>query len=96
MLADLSMGELTRIIADVGLTAIHLFGVTIAVFLGITLVSQEVERKTIYLILSKPVPRWEFIVGKALGLSLTLALITFVMAAVLFSVHAGYRHGGKT
>jgi ABC-type transport system involved in multi-copper enzyme maturation permease subunit len=94
-LADLSFGELTRIIADVGLASIHLFGVVIAVFIGITLVSQEVERKTIYLILSKPVPRWEFIVGKALGLSLTLALITFVMAAVLFSVHAGYRHGGK-
>ena len=71
-LADLSFGDLTRIIADVGLANLHLFGVVIAVFLGITLVSHEIERKTIYLILSKPVPRWEFIVGKALGLSPTL------------------------
>jgi ABC-type transport system involved in multi-copper enzyme maturation permease subunit len=89
-LADLSVGELTRIIADVGLACIHIFGVIMAVFLGITLVSQEVERKTVYLIISKPVPRWEFIVGKAFGLSLTLAMTTLVMAATLFLVHAGY------
>jgi Cu-processing system permease protein len=92
-LADLSMGELSRIIADVGLASIHLFGVTIAVFLGITLVSQEVDRKTIYLILSKPVPRWEFVVGKAMGLSSTLLLTTTLTAFTLFAVHAVY--GGK-
>jgi ABC-type transport system involved in multi-copper enzyme maturation permease subunit len=89
-LADLSVGEMTRIIADVGLAAIHIFGVIMAVFIGITLVSQEVDRKTIYLILSRPVPRWEFIFGKALGLSLTLALTTLVMAATLFLLHFGY------
>jgi ABC-type transport system involved in multi-copper enzyme maturation permease subunit len=89
-LADLSVGDLTRIIADVGLACIHIFGVIMAVFIGITLVSQEVERKTVYLILSKPVPRWEFIIGKAAGLSATLALTTGVMAATLFLVHAGY------
>jgi ABC-type transport system involved in multi-copper enzyme maturation permease subunit len=92
-LADLSMGELTRIIVDVGLTSIHLFGVTIAVFLGITLVSQEVDRKTIYLILSKPVPRWEFVAGKAAGLSSTLFLTTALMAVTLFVVH--FLYGGK-
>ncbi|MGE5662867.1 MAG: ABC transporter permease [Deltaproteobacteria bacterium] len=94
-LADLSVGDLARIIADVGLASIHAFGVIMAVFIGITLVSSEVERKSVYLILSKPLPRWEFIVGKALGLSLTLALTTLVMALVLFVVHAGYRHGGR-
>lgn len=94
-LADLSVGDLARIIADVGLASVHLFGVVMAVFIGITLVSQEVERKTVYLVLSKPVPRWEFIAGKALGLSLTLLLTTFLMALVLFVLHAGYRYGGK-
>jgi len=89
-LAELSVGDLTRIIADVGLASIHIFGVIMAVFIGITLVSQEVERKTVYIILSKPVPRWEFIVGKALGLCMTLALTTGVMAVTLFLVHAGY------
>jgi ABC-type transport system involved in multi-copper enzyme maturation permease subunit len=89
-LADLSVGELTRIIVDVGLASIHIFGVVTAVFIGITLISQEVERKTVYLILSKSVPRWEFIVGKAMGLSATLALTTLAMAAMLFLVHLGY------
>jgi ABC-type transport system involved in multi-copper enzyme maturation permease subunit len=89
-LADLSVGEFTRIIADVGLACIHVFGVVMAVFIGITLVSQEVERKTVYLVLSKPVPRWEFIVGKAAGLCATLALTTFVMATMLFLVYGGY------
>lgn len=89
-LANLSVGELTRIITDVGLASIHIFGVVMAVFLGITLVSHEVERKTVYLILSRPVPRWEFIVGKALGLCGTLALVTLIMAVTLFLVHAAY------
>lgn len=89
-LADLSVGEMTRIIDDVGLASIHVFGVIMAVFIGITLVSQEVERKTVYLILSRPVPRWEFIVGKAFGLSITLAMTTLVMTVTLFLVHAGY------
>jgi len=89
-LANLSVGELTRIITDVGLASIHIFGVVMAVFLGITLVSHEVERKTVFLILSRPVPRWEFVVGKALGLGGTLALLTIIMAATLFLVHAGY------
>jgi len=89
-LADLSMGELSRIVADVGLASIHLFGVTIAVFLGITLVSQELERKTIYLVLSKPVPRWEFVLGKVAGLCSTILLTTSVMAITLFAVYAAY------
>ncbi len=89
-LADLSVGDLARIIADVGLASIQLFGVIMAVFLGITLVSHEVERKTVFLILSRPVPRWEFIVGKAAGLCGTLFLTTLVMALTLFFVHAGH------
>ncbi len=92
-LADLSVGELTRIIVDVGLACIHFFGVIVAVFIGITLVNQEMERRTVYLILSKPVRRWEFVVGKAAGLSGTLALIVLVMAVVLFLVHRAY--GGR-
>ncbi|HEX9191625.1 MAG TPA: ABC transporter permease subunit, partial [Candidatus Deferrimicrobiaceae bacterium] len=92
-LADLSVGEFSRIVADVGLACIHIFGVIMAVFLGISLVSQELERRTIYLILSKPVPRWEFVIGKTAGLVATLFLVCLVMSLVLFGVHAAY--GGK-
>jgi ABC-type transport system involved in multi-copper enzyme maturation permease subunit len=94
-LADLSVGDFARIIADVGLASIHVFGVIMAIFLGITLVSNEVDRKTIYVILSKPVRRFEFIFGKTLGLSFTLALTTIAMASVLFIIHLAYRYGGR-
>jgi len=93
-LADLSMGEFARIIANIGLASIHVFGVIMAIFLGITLVSNEVDRKTIYIILSKPVRRHEFVLGKALGLSVTLALTTLAMATVLFVIHMTYKLGG--
>lgn len=89
-LADLSMGDFSRIVADVGLACIHLFGVLIAIFLGISLVSQELDRKTIYLILSRPVPRWEFVLGKAAGLCATVFLTTAITGATLFGVHAAY------
>ncbi len=95
-LANLSFGDLARVVVDLGLASIHLFGVVMAVFIGITLVSQEIDRKTVYIILSKPVPRWEFVLGKALGLCATLGLITFFMAVVLYLVHAGYRYGQTT
>lgn len=94
-LADLSVGDFARIIADVGLASIQIFGVIMAVFLGINLVSNEVERKTIYILLSKPVRRFEFIFGKTLGLSATLLLTTLAMAAVLFLVHLSYQYGGR-
>jgi len=94
-LADLSVGDFARIIADIGLASIHVFGVVMAIFLGITLISNEVDRKTIYIILSKPVRRSEFIFGKTLGLSFTLALTTVAMAVVLFLVHLAYRYGGR-
>jgi ABC-type transport system involved in multi-copper enzyme maturation permease subunit len=93
-LADLSVGELTRIIVDVGLACIHLFGLLIAVFIGITLISNEVERKTVYLILSRPVPRWEFHLGyegtPEIGIFIASAgiymeLVLLVCLASLFS-----------
>jgi len=94
-LADLSVGDFARIVADLGLASIHLFGVVMAVFLGIHLVSNELERKTIYIILSKPVRRFEFLLGKTIGLGVTLALTTLAMATVLFLVHLSYRYGGR-
>jgi ABC-type transport system involved in multi-copper enzyme maturation permease subunit len=94
-LADLSVGDFARIIADVGLASIHVFGVIMAIFLGINLISNEVDRKTIYIILSKPVRRHEFILGKTLGLSFTLALTTLAMTTVLFFVHLVYQYGGR-
>jgi ABC-type transport system involved in multi-copper enzyme maturation permease subunit len=70
---------------NLGLTAVSLFGVVIAIFIGIGLVSKEIDRKTLYTVLSRPVRRWEFIVGKFLGLAGTLAVNTFFMAIGVFA-----------
>src|SRR6266481_4120278 len=56
------------VVINLGLTAISLFGLVIAIFIGIGLVSKEIEKRTLYTVLSRPVRRWEFIVGKFFGL----------------------------
>jgi ABC-type transport system involved in multi-copper enzyme maturation permease subunit len=70
--AQMTIGEYDKVLRDLGLTSISLFGLLIAIFVGIGLVNKELERKTIYTIVSKPVYRWQFLLGKFLGLSATL------------------------
>jgi len=81
------------VIKDVGLSSMMFFGVLIAIFMGIGLISKEVERKTIYTILSKPVNRVEFIVGKYIGLSLVITVETFLMLLLLWGVLSFYDGG---
>jgi ABC-type transport system involved in multi-copper enzyme maturation permease subunit len=69
------------ILVNLGLGAISVFGLLIAIFIGIGLVSKEIDRRTIYNILSKPVTRAEFILGKYAGLLLTLLVNTVIMTA---------------
>ncbi|MBA2525642.1 MAG: ABC transporter permease subunit [Pyrinomonadaceae bacterium] len=78
-IGELSGGQERKIIVDLGLSAILLFGVFIAIFVGVGLVYKEIERRTIYTIFAKPVARGEFIVGKYLGLCLTLLVNVVVM-----------------
>ncbi len=83
VLVTLSVGGEGRIAKDLGLACITLFGVFISVFIGTNLVSREIERRTIYALLSKPVRRGEFLAGKFLGLGLTLAVNLGMMAIAL-------------
>ncbi|HEU4433055.1 MAG TPA: ABC transporter permease [Pyrinomonadaceae bacterium] len=78
-IGELSGGQERKIIVDLGLSAMLLFGVFIAIFVGVGLVYKEIERRTIYAIFSKPVGRGEFLVGKYLGLCLTLLVNVVVM-----------------
>src|SRR5512134_2359088 len=73
-LGQLTMGHEEKVIVDLGLSATSIFGTLIAVFIGIGLVYKEIERRTVYALLAKPLHRWEFIVGKYLGLLLTLSV----------------------
>src|SRR3977135_511952 len=82
-LGELSAGQEAKIIVDLGLSAILLFGVFIAIFVGVGLVYKEIERRTLYAILSKPVSRGEFLLGKYLGLCLTLLVNVAIMGVGL-------------
>ena len=82
LLADLSITEHHKVIADMGLAAINLIGVIIAIFVGISLVNKEIERRTIYTIMARPISRAFFIMGKYLGLALTLFVNLAIMMAV--------------
>jgi ABC-type transport system involved in multi-copper enzyme maturation permease subunit len=73
------------VVVNLGLTAVSLFGVVIAIFIGIGLVSKEIEKRTLYTVLSRPVRRWEFIVGKFFGLAGTLVVNAFFMAIGVFA-----------
>jgi len=73
------------VVINLGLTAVSLFGIVIAIFIGIGLVSKEIDRRTLYTILTRPVRRWEFIAGKFLGLAGTLTVNTICMAVGVFA-----------
>jgi ABC-type transport system involved in multi-copper enzyme maturation permease subunit len=88
LLGKLTAGQDIKIIKDLGLAATSLFGLFIAVFIGIGLVSKEVERRSIYSLLSKPIRRSQLVIGKYCGLTLTLAVNVAVMAAALYAVLA--------
>jgi ABC-type transport system involved in multi-copper enzyme maturation permease subunit len=81
LLGSISVGVERIILVNLGLGAISVFGLLIAIFIGIGLVSKEIDRRTIYNILSKPVTRAEFILGKYAGLVLTLFVNTAIMTA---------------
>lgn len=78
-IGELSGGQERKIIVDLGLSAMLLFGVFIAIFVGVGLVFKEIEKRTIYAIFSKPVGRSEFLIGKYLGLCVTLLINVVIM-----------------
>ena len=79
LLGTLTIGEQARIINDLGLAAINLVGVIIAIFVGIGLVTKEIERRTIYTILSRPITRTQFILGKYIGLGCIISVNVAMM-----------------
>jgi Cu-processing system permease protein len=88
LIGQLTAGQDVKIIKDLGLSATSVFGLFIAVFIGIGLVSKEVERRSIYSLLAKPIRRYELVIGKYFGLTLTLAVNVAVMAASIYLVLA--------
>jgi Cu-processing system permease protein len=84
IVGQISMDIETIVMVSLGLSAISLIGLLIAVFTGVGLVSKEIDKRTLHAVLAKPLRRWEFLLGKFTGLVLTLAVNTAAMAAGLF------------
>jgi Cu-processing system permease protein len=80
LLGQISIGVQRVLLVNLSLTAISIFGTVISIFVGISLVSKEIEKRTLYPVLSRPVGRGEFIVGKYFGLAGTLLVNTAAMA----------------
>jgi len=92
VVGQISIGIEESVIVSLGLSAISVIGLLISVFIGVGLVSKEMEKRTLYALLAKPVRRWEFLLGKFGGLVLTLAVNTAAMAAGLFLVMLYVKH----
>jgi ABC-type transport system involved in multi-copper enzyme maturation permease subunit len=90
LVGQISIGIERLVIVNLGLSAISIFGLVMAVFIGVGLVSKEMEKRTLYSLLAKPIRRWEFLAGKYAGLLLTLGVntsfMTLGLAAALFYV----------
>ena len=89
VLSALSYVESERILQDIGLAAMRLFGVAIAIFVGVGLIHKEVDRRTVYTILSKPLSRAEFLLGKYFGLVLTIWMQMGIMVVAFSAVSLG-------
>src|SRR5258706_14576419 len=86
LIGQLTAGQDVKVIKDLGLAATSLFGLFIAIFVGINLVSKEVDRRSVYPLFAKPIRRAEFILGKYAGLLLTLLVNMAVMALAIYTV----------
>ena len=98
VLGQLSFNQQIRCTLDVGLAGISFFSVLIAIFLGITLLHKEIEKRTIYTVLSKPVSRATYLLGKFLGLAATMAVQIMLMVAsrwIASSPRSGRRRAGS-
>jgi ABC-type transport system involved in multi-copper enzyme maturation permease subunit len=82
-LGEASVDHAARVARDVGLAAISLFGALTAVYLGVALLYTEVQRRTVHTIMSKPIERWEFVIGKYAGMGMTLTVLVFLFFAAM-------------
>ena len=93
-LGEMTAGQEARVIVNLGLSTMLVFGAFISIFVGVSLVWKEIEKRTVYSIFSKPVGRGEFIVGKYLGLCLTL-LVNVAVMGVGVTLALLYVGGGR-
>jgi ABC-type transport system involved in multi-copper enzyme maturation permease subunit len=96
VLGQMSVSEAPRVARDVGLAGISLFGSLTAIFLGVFLLYTEVQRRTIHAIVSKPIERWEFVIGKYLGMALVLTVLVALFGAAMAAMVTWQGEGMST
>ncbi len=93
LLGQITIGVERQLLINLGLTSISIFGMLIAIFIGIGLVSKEIDKRTLYTMLTRPVRRWEFILGKFFGLVITLVVNAAFMTIGFFIALLYLMHG---
>jgi hypothetical protein len=88
LIGQITAGQDIKIIKDLGLATIEVAGILMSVFIGVGLVAREIERRSVFALLAKPLPRWEFILGKFAGLALTIFVNLAAMTAAFYLVLA--------
>ncbi len=91
LIGEITAGQDVKVIKDLGLATLEACGVLIAVFVGVGLVAKEIERRSIYSVLAKPLHRWEFVLGKYVGLVATLGVNIAMMTIAFFVVLAWFQ-----
>ena len=86
LIPEIAAGNEDKIIIDIGLAAMNLFGLVVTIFVGTALINKEIEKRTVYVLIAKPVSRAEFVVGKHVGLSAVLAVLLGAMTAIFLAV----------
>jgi ABC-type transport system involved in multi-copper enzyme maturation permease subunit len=91
LLPHLAAGGEDKLTADFGMAAIELFGLIVAAFVGSNLINREIDKRTVFILVAKPIGRSEFILGKHLGISAVLAVLVAIMSSI-FIGFATVRH----
>lgn len=84
VLGEMSLHQEARVARDLGLAGLSLFGSVTAIFLGVSLLYSEIKKRTIHTIVSKPLERYEFVLGKYLGMCITLTCLVLLFSLAMF------------
>jgi Cu-processing system permease protein len=82
LIATLTFVETRKILLDFGFSAVSFSGIAVAIFVGISAVAKEIDNRTIYSVITKPISRWEYLLGKFLGCSLVLVVVHLSISAI--------------
>ena len=91
-MTQMTIGDNMNVISDIGLGSVEIFSTVIAIFMGVTLIHQELKLRTIYLLFARPIKRWQYLLGKFFGMSLLIFVEILFMAVILeglFIIYGG-------